>query len=154
MNLTEDATKELEECCFEELSERSKNRRILLISTDEHMGGFARKLKDKSTPTEETWIGNQREIAEKVRLHDKTTTVLLQHGLYRSIRENDEINRVRQAAKTVEKIPDNACRAKVVVDKKGWKLKLEPGTACERTISDFDKFPRHVRKYLMDHIEK
>ncbi|MGD0328842.1 MAG: hypothetical protein ABSB40_00175 [Nitrososphaeria archaeon] len=137
-----------------------KHPKVLFIATKEDKMYFAQKFVDVVSPDGVTIVpvqaGGSCEIIEKLGL-DTPTAVLVEKGKVkdRVTLQNDDVKDTISLMKVLSEKPSEvrSCEAKLTVDGKGWGIKLEPGSPCEREISNLSKLPPSVQKYVTKHIE-
>ena len=140
-----------------------KHPRILLIATKDDRKDFAKKFANEAAPDDvaivEVQAGGSCEVIEKLGLKDTPTAILVEKGEVKNritLQDDDvkdTISLIKMLSEKAEPSADS-CKAEVVIDKKGWKLKFEPGSPCERAYSGLDKLRPDVKKYLTKHIER
>jgi hypothetical protein len=138
-----------------------KNSKILLIATADDRSDFARKFKDAISTDGVTIVpvkaGGPCEIIGKLGL-TKPTAVFIEEGkVKRSVPlQDDDVKNTASLIKVLSEKPSEvgSCEAKLTVDGKGWGIKLEPGSNCEKEMANFSKLPEHVQKYMSKHMEK
>ena len=137
-----------------------KHHKILFIATKEDRKDFAQKFMDVASPDGVTIVrvqaGGSCEIIEKLGL-DTPTAVLVEKGKVkdRVTLQNDDVKDTISLMKVLsEKRSEvRSCEAELTVDGKGWGIKLEPGSPCEREMSNISKLPHSVQKYVAKHIK-
>jgi hypothetical protein len=152
---------EISACSLDSLGKLcEKHTKILFIATEEDRKGFAQKFADIASPDGVTIVqvqaGGSCEIIGKLGL-DTPTAVLVEKGNVkdRVTLQNDDVKDTISLMKVLAEKPSEvkSCEAKLTVDGKGWGIKLEPGSPCEKEMSNLNKLPPSVQKYVTKHIE-
>jgi len=133
-----------------------KHSRILFISTKGDRRDFVQKFADVVAPKDlavaEVQAGGSCEIVEKLDMKDESTAVLIEKGEVKAriTLANDDVRDTADLIKMLSKC--EPCKAELVIDKKGWKLKPEPTKQCGRVLSNVEELRPEVKKYLAKHI--
>jgi len=135
-----------------------KHPRILFVALKDDRKEFAKKFANEAAPNDLTIVevqaGGSCEAIEKLGLKD-TTAILVEKGEVkdRVTLQNDDVKDTVALMKILSEKPSESktCEAELIVDGKGWKIKLD--SSCEKELSNLSKLPSAVQKYLTKHLE-
>lgn len=136
-----------------------KENRILFISTNEERKEFAQKFVNAVVPKDlavfDTRTDSSCEVVEDLGLKDKPAAVLIENGEVKARIEltNDDVKDTAGLTKMImEKMNNKACRVKLVVDGKGWRVIPESSEICKIALSNLEKQGPATKKYLKKHL--
>lgn len=147
-------------CSTDSLRELSKKEnRILFISTNEDRREFPQKFVNSFAPKDlavfDTRTDSSCEVVEHLGLKDKPAAVLIENGEVKARIEltNDDVKDTAGLTTMIlERMDNKACRVKLVVDGKGWRVIPESSEQCKIAVSNLEKQGPATKKYLKKHI--
>lgn len=149
-------------CSLDSLRKLCEKRpKVLLIPTNEDRSDFAQKFADGAASDDLTVVevqaGGSCEAVKELGLKDASTAVFIENGEVKSriALQNDDVLDTAALLKTLSAKPSegDSCKAELIIDEYGWKLKPESGSPCERELSNLPNLTPAVKKYLTKHIE-
>ena len=157
--MTDEETKICSIDSLRKLSE--KHPKLLLISAKENRGDFVQRFADEIARDDLTIVkvqtGGPCEVVEKLGLKDTPTAVLVEKGEVkkRIALQNDDVKDTVALINILPKPSEGkSCNVELVIDEKGWRLKPEPGSQCEKELSNISKLTPAVKKYVTKHLRE
>lgn len=154
---------EVQICSSDSLQKACKQKRTLVIVTDEEGVKFATEFKDKVAPDDLRVVhlkkGGSCEALETLGLKDKSGAVLLDEGGKVKLRYDLTKDAIKDTAgltrMILEKKDNGVCTGKITVKNGNWNIEPDPGTPCDEELSDakLAELPSGAEKYLRKHME-
>lgn len=150
---------EVQICSSDSLQKACKQKRTLVIVTDEEEVKFAQEFKDKVTPDDLRVVhfnkGGSCEALETLGLKGQSGAVLLDEDGKVKLRYDltkDAIKDTAGLTRMILEKDNGVCTGKITVGNGNWNIEPDPGTPCDEELSDA-KLPSGTEKYLRKHIE-
>jgi hypothetical protein len=156
---------ELRICSVNDLQKScEKHPRLLLVSMKKEREAFLQKFVNEAVPKDTSVVavetGGSCETLEKLGMKDACKAVFFEKGRIKreiSLQDDDLKDTIALTRMIYEKEdpPEcESCKAEILIDKKGWKLKPEHTEQCSRTLSNLGELRPDVRKYFEKHMKK
>lgn len=136
--------------------------KLLLISASKERKNFLQKFVNEAVPTDTSVASfdtdGSCETLEKLGMKNTCKAILYEKGKVKReiILQNDDnkdsIALMKMIYEKGEEPECEPCKTELIINKRGWKMKLEANKQCSQTLADIDKLRPDVRKYLEKHI--